>query len=200
MVNEYDALARDYLNSFVFIWSGIEAGELHLRFDAPALALLANSAELALKGLLANSGKSPDEVEGYGHNLELLFSDANRECGNRVASACNHVRQMWKKRLRDARDDFSASLQGCGISDQGHLREFGVLGNDEIGAALPEFRDDILWLSHRHRSNGSAFRYLKVGMDTRKHIRAFGLEEFTVPRSVSSGMRFLLDCRDQPAP
>lgn len=133
-----------------------------------------------LKGCILE--KDPlTEVEKYGHNLRQLYDEVSCQklVGDMIAKTERAVRDRWKQHLRGARDEHQAKLMRFGLSEK-DTAEFGALSNAQIGDELPSLRDQIIWLSDRHSSDGSRFRYLKTGCDSRSRIEAFGLSDDVV--------------------
>lgn len=176
----FRTLAKSYLASGQFLWLALRSGELQLHFDAPIFANLAHSLELAIKASLLENGKTLLEVEALRHDLKKLYQALPFDRKNDIES---HVRSSWRHLLRKARDENEASIQSLGISSPEILREFGILSNSEIGSQLPEWKNDLRWLSDRHKRKGSIFRYYEEHIDQRQNIAAFGLNLDTVPQS-----------------
>ena len=188
----YRTLANDYLACVSYIQDAFEAKSLRLRFDSPILSNLSRATELAIKGLLLSLGLTEDEVVKLDHNLDAAYRQLEKRAPMLVNEVEKHVKAQWGAFLREKRDELEDRFKAFGIHDPEHLREMGILSNDEIGNELPTFKRDLRWLSDRHRSKGSRFRYFEPTWDQRQHIQAFGLDVFTVPVSVVSGTKVLI--------
>ena len=188
----YRTLANDYLSCVSYLQDACEANVLRLRFDFPILSNLSHATELAIKGHLLSLGMSKTEVVNLGHDLVAAYGRLE-ECAPKIVDEVEkHVKTQWKSFLRKERNKVEKSFKAFGIHDPQYLREMGVLSNEDIGKELPTFRRDLRWLSDRHKSNGSKFRYFESALDRRQHIKAFGLNVFTVPVSVVSGTKLLI--------
>lgn len=163
----------------------------------PVDFLYSHAIELLLKGwmLAVEPQKKPHE---YGHDLLALY-DAVRvhpKIGTHLIQIESVVCEKWKDYLRSARDDFRKNFNGLDLLPE-QLAEFGVLTNAEIGNALPKLRAQISWLSDRHKDSGGEFRYLRLGVDRREKIIAFGLNKDVVWQSLSWACELLHDSFSQ---
>lgn len=189
----YRTLANDYLACVAYLQDACETNALKLRFDSPVLANLAHAAELAIKGHLLSLAMSKDDVINLGHDLELAYQRLKTLSPNLVSDIEKQVITHWKGLLRGKRDEREKSFIAFGIHDPDNLRKLGVFSNAEIGDELPTFQRDLKWLSDRHKAKGGEFRYFETRMDRRQHIQAFGLNLFTVPVSIVTGTKILID-------
>jgi prevent-host-death family protein len=189
----YKRLANDYLDCALFLQDALDAGNFRLKSDFPILSNLSHATELAIKGHLLCLGMSKEDLVDLGHDLERAYGRLGGFAPGIVTRVETHVKSEWKSFLRKKRDDNEESLKSYGIHDPEVLREFGVFSNDDIGKELPTFKRDLKWLSDRHRTNGSRFRYFEQHLDRRPHVRAFGLNMFTVPCSIAFGTKALIN-------
>ncbi|MFO1202185.1 MAG: hypothetical protein U1E58_06055 [Tabrizicola sp.] len=185
-------MANDYLACVSFLQDAFEARALRLRFDSPILSNLSHATELAIKGHLLSVGASKDDLIKLGHDLAKGYRLLEKVAPKIVDEVEKHVTAQWRSFLRDKRDDLEDRFRTFGVHDPEHLQEMGVFSNEDIDNELPTFKRDLRWLSDRHKSNGSKFRYFEPTWDQRQHIRAFGLNVFTVPVSVTSGTKVLI--------
>ncbi len=89
-----------------------------------------------------------------------------------VQQAVNLLKS-WGIHATVAKHVFSQGNHFAGTDEE--RCEFGSFTNDEIGRELPELRKQIIWLSSRHKEEGSEFRYSKRGLTQRVIIVAMGL-------------------------
>jgi len=172
--------AKNYLDTVQHVIRSRESGALKLTYDAPVFALLAHTLELQLKSALLVAGLSPKDVEAFKHNIARLYAACKErgEVSVSIEIIERKVRGRWRSHLHNARDAYLGRISvWVGSSDPEVLKDFGVLDDHTIGSELPELRQVIQWLSERHASGGSQFRYLKTGLDWHLTIKAFGLNE-----------------------
>ena len=188
----YRTLAKDYLACVSYIQDACEAESLKLRFDYPILSNLSHAVELAIKGHLLSLGHSQEDVIKLRHDLAKAYRQLRRIAPKVVNEVEKHVEAQWQSFLSKKRNELEDSFRAFGIHNPECLREMGVVSNEDIDKELPTFKRDLKWLSDRHKSNGSQFRYFEPSWDQRPHIQAFGLNVFTVPVSVASGTKVLI--------
>lgn len=184
--------ARNYLAASDFLLSAPKAREPVSQFSAPANYLVAHGAELTLKTYLSWSGMSDADVEALRHNLAKAFQEIKFRDTALAKAVENHVSIKWRSYLKEARRAHVADFADYGISSQDNLASLGIASNADIGEQSPTFARDLQWLSDRHISNGGSFRYVQFGPDQASIIRAFGLNECTVPKTIHWGCEFVL--------
>lgn len=188
----YRTLANDYLACVSFVQDAFEAKALSLRFDSPILSNLSHATELAIKGHLLSLGTSKEDVKKMGHDLSKAYKRLGKIAPEVVDEVEKHVEDQWQTFLREKRDGLEDRFRAFGVHNPEYLKEMGVISNEDIYKELPTFKRDLRWLSDRHKSNGSKFRFFEPTWDQRQHIQAFGLNMFTVPVSVISGTKVLV--------
>lgn len=176
----YANFAKSYADSAEHLIASIKSKELTLSFNAPIDFLVAHAVELNLKALVLKYGITECEMRSYGHNIAELYLVAKKTDGAAqiVKAAENEVRDYWRATLRNARDVHREKIEAfTGSLNQEQQNKFGIYDNNSIGRELPELGPIIQWYSALHLNDGSDFKYLKVGMQSRIAIRQFGLEE-----------------------
>lgn len=201
--------ARSYLDTARHVIASVEDGELSLTFDAPIYALLAHTLELQLKSCLIILGKTEPEVGEFRHDLSRLYAQGKALSDERfsIRDLEKNVGRKWIDLLRCARDRHQTSIRSyVDIESESVARELGIRDNSEIGSSLPSLSAQIQWLSERHATQGSQFRYLRSGPDHHQEIRVFGLAENVPVRTIiwsceildEKLRRFLLDQEKHP--
>ena len=183
-------LGADYSLSGRALEDAKNSGSLHLGYGHPISLLYAHGLELCLKAALLWERPQIDMTK-YNHDLIALYDDARKFSALKDAlSICEkEVRSRWRNYLRAARDRHAP--EWLTEQDDDLARLLGVYDNATIGSELPELREAILWFNERHKSGGSQFRYLKVGLDQAPFIRAFGLNDCVPWRSAEWACNFL---------
>lgn len=171
----YRTLAKDYLACVSFLQDACEGESLKLRFDSPILSNLSQAVELAIKGHLLSLGQRQEDVIKLRHDLAKAYRQLRRIAPNVVDEVEKHVEALWRSFLIKKRDELKESFRAYGIRNPEYLRGIGVVSNEDIDKELPTFKRDLKWLSDRHKSNGSQFRYFEPRLDQRPHIQLFGL-------------------------
>lgn len=187
------AAARNYLAASRFLLSAPKARGPASRFSAPANYLVAHGAELTLKAHLSWSGMSDVDVEALGHNLARAFQEFKLRNTSLAKAVDSQVGIKWRGYLSKARSAHVAAFAAYGVTSQDSLASLGIPSNAAIGEQRPTFAHDLQWLSDRHISNGGSFRYVQYGLDSASYIRAFGLNECTVPKTIRWGCEYVLD-------
>lgn len=186
-------VARSYLAAADMLFSQQDSLDDADRRDEPAYFLLAHGAELTLKALCSRFGMTEPEVQALGHNLVHAFKNVVQRQPEIAKVMRKIVRANWRQCLRAARTRHVQPIIDYGITSDAGLAELGIPSNADIGDGLPNFDADLRRLSERHSHEGGAFRYLRFGLDQRLVIRAFGLTEFTVPKTIRWGCEHALD-------
>lgn len=178
-------LGQDFFSAARFLFEGTKNDDLNFRHSGPVEYMYAHALEPMLKGGLQFFGQPTDRS----HNLHRLYDLAkqNASLSQRVATTEIAVKQHWREFLREARDAPSAKLKSYGISDPSLLWELGSFDNATIGENLPSMVRAVIWLGDRHTDDGGQFRYFKEGLDRRKVVHAFGLNEDVVLRTLDWG-------------
>ena len=184
--------AQDYLDASNFLLTSPKSKRQRPTFSAPANFLLAHGAELTFKAYLSWSGTKDSDVVAVGHNISRAFQKIKANSPSFAKEVEQLVASKWRKYLQEARKTQVDALVAKGLNPETDFASLGIPSNSDIGEGLPTFARDLQWLSDRHKKNGGRFRYLEFGLDTKKVIQVFGLNEPTVPNSIYWGCEFIL--------
>jgi hypothetical protein len=167
-------LGRSYATAADHLVAELGEGRLELHRAGPVDFLYAHALELMLKAWCLEADPATKVKEKFGHDLVGLYDrlkehDVTRDLRRTVEKK---VRDLWKAELRKVRDAYATSL---GLPISSVYEDLGMFNNELIGNALPELRNQFLWLGDRHKETTQRFRYAMLGSDSRQIVTGFGV-------------------------
>ncbi|GGF63469.1 hypothetical protein SAMN05216376_10730 [Mameliella alba] len=188
----YHIRSVDYVKSAHAIWQAQET--LALRSADPLYLLIAHGLELTLKSHLLRLGHAIPAVEKFGHDLRSLFDEVCRNIPGSAADLAKIVRRRWIETLKEERDKRLEKARSLGLEGQASHIGLEIWSNDEIGRFAPEARPALEWLSARHSSGGSVFRYFESRIEQHTVVRLDGDNVIATPLTLIWLTEALQDC------